>query len=200
MAEKEATRNSNKRKIRQPPSVPFLWEERPGIAKKDWKPGVSSVTPTLPPPTPIRLIPSVPFNWEEMPGTPLPSFSQPPVEPAALPPSAMLITLPPPPVYSPAYFSGCNSNDDSGDGSYEQEVVFEMDLEAFDFEKDDSFSSAPSLLANCLVASTAVSTAVPVQKTFQTDNSSDHLETPSSPASETESSTSSYATGTSKAL
>ena len=86
MAEKEATRNSNKRKIRQPPSVPFLWEERPGIAKKDWKPGVSSVTPTLPPPIPSKFIPSDPFNWEEKPGTPLPSFSQPPVEPAAVPP------------------------------------------------------------------------------------------------------------------
>ena len=75
-------------------------------------------------------------------------------------------------------------------------MVFEMDLEAFGFETDDSFSSAPSLLADCLVASTAISTAVPVQKIYQTDNSSDHLETPS-PASETESSTSSYATGTS---
>ncbi|XP_022724980.1 uncharacterized protein LOC111281492 [Durio zibethinus] len=196
MAEKEATGHSNKRKIRQPPSVPFLWEVRPGIAKKDWKPTASSVTTTLPPPTPIKLIASVPFNWEEKPGTPLPSFSQPPVEPAAVPPSAMLMTLPPPPVYSPAYFNGCNSNDDGSDGSDEQQVVFEMDLEAFGFETDDSFSSAPSLLANCLVASTAISTAVPVQKTYQTDNSS-YLETPPSPASDTESSTSSYATSTS---
>ncbi|XWS61047.1 hypothetical protein CRYUN_Cryun07bG0092200 [Craigia yunnanensis] len=199
MAEKETTGHSNKRKIRQPPSVPFLWEERPGIAKKDWKPSACSVTTTLPPTTPIKLIASVPFNWEEKPGTPLPSFSQPPVEQAAVPPSAMLMTLPPPPppVYSPAYFNGSNSNDDGGNGSDEQEVVFEIDLGAFCFETDDSFSSAPSLLADCLVASTAISAAVPVQKTYQTDNSSDHLETPSSPASETESSTSSCATGTS---
>lgn len=76
-------------------------------------------------------------------------------------------------------------------------MAFEMDLESFGFETDDSFTSAPSLLANCLVASAVVSNAVPVQKNYQTDNSSDHLETPSSPAWETESTTSSYATGTS---
>ncbi|WRX17611.1 hypothetical protein QQP08_010098 [Theobroma cacao] len=197
MAEKEPTEHSNKRKTRLPPSVPFLWEVRPGIAKKDWKPGVSSVTPTLPPRTPIKLIASVPFNWEEKPGTPLPSFSQPPVEPAAVPLSANLMTLPPRPVYTPAYFNGYDNNDDRGDGSDEQDVVPEMDLETFGFKTDDSFSSAPSLLANCLVASTAICTAVPVQKTYHADNSSDHPETPSSPASETESSTSSYATGTS---
>ncbi|XVF50711.1 hypothetical protein PTKIN_Ptkin04bG0124300 [Pterospermum kingtungense] len=187
MDEKEATGHSNKRKIRQPPSVPFLWEVRPGIAKKDWKPAASSVTTTLPSPTPIKLIASVPFNWEEKPGTPLPSFSQPPVEPAAVPPSsAMLMNLPPPPAYSP----GSNHRD-------EQQVELEMDLESLGFETDDSFSSAPSLLANCLAASAAVSNAVPVHRIYQTDNSSDHLETPSSPASESESSTSSHATGTS---
>ncbi|XVF09715.1 hypothetical protein REPUB_Repub07fG0119300 [Reevesia pubescens] len=197
MEEKEATGHYNKRKIKQPPSVAFLWEERPGIAKKDWKPEASSVTTTLPSPTPIKLIASVPFNWEEKPGTPLPSFSQPPLEPATVSPSALLITLRPPPVYSPTYFNGCNTNDDGGDGNDEQQVEFEIDLEAFGFETDDSFSSAPSLLANCLVASTAISTAVPVQNTYHTDNSSDYLETPSSPALKTESSTSSYATGTS---
>ncbi|OMO85886.1 hypothetical protein CCACVL1_09936 [Corchorus capsularis] len=190
MAFQEATARSNRRKIREPPSIPFLWEERPGIAKKDWKPEVSSVTPTLPP-TPIKLIASVPFNWEEKPGTPLPSYSQ----PADVAPSPMLITLPPPPVYSPACFNGCHGNDDKDDEWEKQQVMFEMDLEAFGFETDDSFSSAPSLLANCLVASTVISTAVPAQKTYQTD-SSDHLGTPSSPASETDS-TSSYATGTS---
>ncbi|OMO97993.1 hypothetical protein COLO4_14190 [Corchorus olitorius] len=192
MAFREATERYNRRKIREPPSIPFLWEERPGIAKKDWKPEVSSVTPTLPP-TPIKLIASVPFNWEEKPGTPLPSYAQPADVP--VPPSSMLITLPPPPVYSPAYFNGCHGNDDRDDEWEKQQVMFEMDLEAFGFETDDSFSSAPSLLANCLVASTVISTAVPAQKTYQTD-SSDHLDTPSSPASETDS-TSSYATGTS---
>ncbi|KAK8569482.1 hypothetical protein V6N13_046533 [Hibiscus sabdariffa] len=229
MAEKEAKVDANKRRIRQPPSVPFLWEERPGIAKKDWKPVHSSVTTTLPvltpvkliasvpfnweekpgtplhsfsqapvepttvplsptlttrPPAPTKLIASVPFNWEEKPGTPLPSFSQPALEPATVSPQEMFMTLPPPPVYSPAYFNGCNNNDDRGNGRDEQ-AVFEMDLEAFGFETDDSFSSAPS---------TEISTIVTAQKIYQTDNGSDHLETLSSPASETDS-TSSYATG-----
>ncbi|GMJ06575.1 hypothetical protein HRI_004326700 [Hibiscus trionum] len=225
MAEKEAKVDANKRRIRQPPSVPFLWEVRPGIAKKDWNPVPSSVNMTLPrptptpikliasvpfnweekpgtplhsfsqapaepmtvplssmlttlPPAPTKLIASVPFNWEEKPGTPLPSFSQPAVEPTTVSPSEMFMTLPPPPVYSPSYFNGCNNNDEP--------AVFEMDLEAFGFETDDSsFSSAPS---------TEISTIVTSQKVYQTDNGSDHLETLSSPASETDS-TSSYATG-----
>ncbi|XP_039042901.1 uncharacterized protein LOC120181944 [Hibiscus syriacus] len=231
MVEMEAKVDANKRKIRQPLSVPFLWEERPGIAKKDWKPVASSVTSTLPPPTPTpikliasvpfnweekpgtplhtfswapvepmasplspmlttlpptptKLIASVPFNWEEKPGTPLPGFSQPAVEPTIVSQSEMFMILPPPPVYSPAYFNGCSNNDDLGDGRDEQ-AVFEMDMEAFGFETDDSFSSAPS---------TAISTIVSKQRNHRTDNGSDHLETLSSPASETDS-TSSYATG-----
>ncbi|MBA0806450.1 hypothetical protein Gohar_005903 [Gossypium harknessii] len=186
MAEMKAEGHAKKRTIRLPPSVPFLWEVRPGIAKKDWKPEASAISRVLPPPTPIKFIASIPFNWEEKPGTPLPSFLQPAVEPMGVQPSATLMTLPPPPVYSPAYFNGCNSNDDQGD-----------DIEAFGFETDDSFSSASSILENCsLAASTVVSTIVPEQKTYQIDNDSDHPEIPSSPASETDS-TSSYATGAS---
>ncbi|KAE8662106.1 putative Cell cycle regulated microtubule associated protein [Hibiscus syriacus] len=146
MVEMEAKADANKRKIRQPPSVPFLWEVRPGIAKKDWKPADFSVTPTtLPPPTPtpIKLIASVPFNWEEKPGTPLHSFSQPAVEPA---------TLPPPPAYSPAHFNGCIKND-------EQEA-FEMELEAFGFKTDDAFSSPPSTAVSTIFAEQKISSPV----------------------------------------
>lgn len=186
MAEMKAEGHAKKRTIRLPPSVSFLWEVRPGIAKKDWKPEASSISRVLPPPTPIKFIASIPFNWEEKPGTPLPSFLQPAVEPMGVQLSATLITLPPPPVYSPAYFNGCNSNDDQGDN-----------IEAFGFETDDSFSSASSILENSsLAASTVVSTIVPEQKTYQIDNDSDHPEIPSSPTSETDS-TSSYATGAS---
>ncbi|PPR94487.1 hypothetical protein GOBAR_AA26187 [Gossypium barbadense] len=186
MAEMKAEGHAKKRTIRLPPSVPSLWEVRPGIAKKDWKPEASAISRVLPPPTPIKFIASIPFNWEEKPGTPLPSFLQPAVEPMGVQLSATLITLPPPPVYSPAYFNGCNSNDDQGE-----------DIEAFGFETDDSFSSASSILENSsLAASTVVSTIVPEQKTYQIDNDSDHPEIPSSPTSETDS-TSSYATGAS---
>lgn len=62
-----------KKHIREPPSVPFIWETKPGIPIKDWKPMVSSVFQL--PKTPLKQIASVPFVWEEKPGIPLPSFS-----------------------------------------------------------------------------------------------------------------------------
>ncbi|GKV16302.1 hypothetical protein SLEP1_g26961 [Rubroshorea leprosula] len=74
--------------------------------------------------------------------------------------------------------------------------MFDMDFETFGYETDDSFSSATSFLANCLKASEMISTAIPVQKNSQ-GNSSDYLETFSSPASRAEGSISSYATGNS---
>lgn len=75
--------------------------------------------------------------------------------------------------------------------------MFNLELEAFDFETDDSFISAPALLANCLVPSMAISTAVPADKSTPTEDKSAWPETPSSPASEAGSSTSSNATGVS---
>lgn len=178
MAEKELIENSNTKQLRQPPSVPFLWEVRPGIPKRDWKPEAPSVKPV--PKPPVKLVASVPFLWEEKPGTPLPSFSQPPQDSVTLNPPANLISFPSPSVYSHSY------SDDS----------FEADVETFDFETDNTFSSPPSLLANCLVSLTAISTAVSVEKISAEEYKSGELETPSSPASETDSSTSSYATGT----
>jgi len=194
MVEKELTQHSNSKKhVRQPPSVPFLWEERPGIPKKDWKPGSSSVT-SVPKP-PLKLVASVPFIWEEKPGKPLPSFS--------LPPPAKLISLPSPLVYSHSYNDIDNNYDKGGNGGDgdEQEGMFKTDIETFSFKTKDSFSSAPSLLANCIVSLTAISTAVPVDNILTQDDKSGQLETPSSsPPSETASSTSSYATGTSSLI
>ncbi|KAK3220907.1 hypothetical protein Dsin_014880 [Dipteronia sinensis] len=61
---------------------------------------------------------------------------------------------------------------------------------------DDSFSSVPSLLTNCLVPLEDISSSVPVQKSSSGDDDTiDQQEIPSSPASETNSSTSSHATG-----
>ncbi|XP_050224583.1 uncharacterized protein LOC126674211 [Mercurialis annua] len=183
MAGNEVIEYSKSKLIRQPPSVPFLWEEMPGIAKKDWSPMVvvSSVTEELlalpPPPPPVKLIASVPFNWEEKPGKPLSCFSEskPVIE------SPVLALLPPPPMYS-------QFHSDS----------FDLEMESFGFETDDSDSTAPSsLLANCLVSTFAVSAAVPVEESLLTDDIGDLLETPASPGSESDSSTSSYATGVS---
>ncbi|KAI0520455.1 hypothetical protein KFK09_007931 [Dendrobium nobile] len=66
----------------QPISVPFLWEQKPGMPKTDWnaKPipffatkfskakSVSSSETAI---IPLSLVISVPFQWEEKPGKPL---------------------------------------------------------------------------------------------------------------------------------
>lgn len=131
-----------KKHIREPPSIPFIWETKPGIPIKDWKPVDSSFCQL--PKTPLKQIASIPFVWEEKPGIPLPSFSH--VD--------------------------------------ESETITSLDLESFSFDTNESFNSVPSLLANSLVSSTKLSTAMPLQQT------------PSSPASsEMDSSISSYETG-----
>ncbi|XP_011041678.1 PREDICTED: uncharacterized protein LOC105137587 [Populus euphratica] len=195
MAGLEVIDSSRKKHIRQPPSVPFLWEVRPGVAKRDWKPEVSSVTPVQLPP--VKLIASVPFNWEEKPGKPLSCFSQSP-ESAFITPQANLLALPWHVTCSPGDDNHKQEVGDSGEENFgDEQVMFNSDLESFSFETHESFSSAQSLLANCMVSSVAISTAVPVQTTSQTDDSNGQQESPSSPTSETDSSTSSYATGVS---
>ncbi|CAL1405135.1 unnamed protein product [Linum trigynum] len=160
---------SKKRRIREPPSVPFLWEDRPGITKKDWKPEVAppEVTP-LPSLPPVKLIASVPFKWEERPGTPLSRFSQPSsVDEGKLASQVKVLPLPPALMYSEA--------------------------ETRDVDDDWYLRSPPSLLGNCLMSSAAVSAAVPViDSAFSMD---EQWETLASPDYESDSSTSSYATG-----
>ncbi|KAF9668269.1 hypothetical protein SADUNF_Sadunf15G0111400 [Salix dunnii] len=195
MAGLEIIDSSRKKHVRQPPSVPFLWEVRPGVAKKDWKPEVSSVTPVQLPP--VKLIASVPFNWEEKPGKPLSCFSQSPESPFVTA-QANLLALPWHVTCSQGDDNHRHEDDDTGEESFgDEQVMFNSDLESFSFETDGSFSSAPSLLANCLVSSVAISTAAPVQSSSPTDDCNGQQETPSSPTSETDSSTSSYATGVS---
>ncbi|XP_061373976.1 uncharacterized protein LOC133316262 [Gastrolobium bilobum] len=181
-----------KKHVREPPSVPFLWEVKPGIPKKDWKPEVSSFVHL--PKTPLKLIASVPFVWEEKPGTPLPNFSHVLVDSVSPKPEAMLIHV----ASASGYSVACNYG---YDGRYKErscdiESITSLELEAFNFDTDESFSSVPSLLGNCLVSSAKNSTAIPPQKNSLSKHNCDQLENPSSPASsETESSISSYATG-----
>ncbi|KAK7357412.1 hypothetical protein VNO80_16697 [Phaseolus coccineus] len=179
---------AKKKHVREPPSVPFIWEVKPGIPKKDWKaePEVSSVGHF--PQTPLKLIASVPFVWEEKPGKPLPNFSDVSVDHVLPKPEKTLIHI----ASSSGFSVACNfGHDDKDKGScnYDSESITSLDLEAFTFDADESFGSVPSLLANCLVPSAKVSSAIPL------------AETPSSPASsETDSSISSYATGRSSPI
>ena len=194
-----------KKHVREPPSVPFIWEVKPGIAKKDWKPDVSSVSHF--PKTPLKLVASVPFVWEEKPGKPLPNFSHSSVNSVLPKPETILI-------HAASLSSGytvasCNYGHDdkdkesSGDNVYQDssysddsETITGMELEKFSFDTDESFSSVPSLLANCLVTSAKISTAIPLEENSLPKRNCDQIENPLSPASsEAESTTSSYATG-----
>lgn len=184
MADNEVIKRSKRKHVRQPPAVPFLWEESPGVAKKHWRPVIYSVT-TLALPSPEKLVASAPFSWEEKPRKPIPGFSQPPMESA-------LTTWQDSQQHDDYNFD--NAGTDGSDHHIDKEVTFDSDLESFSFETDYSFSSLPSLLANCLVLSSAVSTAVPVLKTSSNNDINDQLESSSSPASEIDS-RSSYETG-----
>ncbi|KAK7270549.1 hypothetical protein RIF29_23771 [Crotalaria pallida] len=180
---------AKKKHIREPPSVPFLWEVKPGIPKKDWKPEpevevVSSVSHF--PKTPLKLIASVPFVWEEKPGTPLPNYSSIPRKP-----HAMLIHVASSSGNSLAFNYSSSDESESIDSS-------SIGLEAFSFDTDESFSSVPSLLANCLVPSPKVSNVIPLNENSLCKYNCDQLQTPLSPTySDTDSSTCSYATGVS---
>ncbi|XP_071728966.1 uncharacterized protein [Rutidosis leptorrhynchoides] len=67
MADQETCESPTAKRIKQTISVPFIWEEKPGIPKPDyWK----RINPIMQ--LPIKLIASVPFMWEQKPGTPLP--------------------------------------------------------------------------------------------------------------------------------
>ncbi|XP_077235582.1 hydroxyproline-rich glycoprotein family protein [Tasmannia lanceolata] len=131
MRDKELSEPCYRQQVRQQVSVPFLWEEKPGKPKKGWRPEKVPVTSV---PSLAKLVASVPFQWEEKPGKPLLQISQPL-------PNAPLLPIPP----------------ESGD----DESMLELDLKAFDFNKDYSFDSSISLLANRLLTTTAESSAVP---------------------------------------
>ncbi|CAA2963001.1 uncharacterized protein LOC111406075 [Olea europaea var. sylvestris] len=186
-------KSSDRTRDRQPISVPFVWEEKPGTPKKDWKPTARPIKPAA---LPVKLVASVPFGWEEKPGKPLPCFSQSLPESEPAPPQTLSIDFSSPPSYSDSQDEDwCGSEGDVEDNR-EGDQMLDSEIDTCSFITGDSFSSAPSLLANGLISSAALSGAVPEQETSftQTTINGGQIQTPCSP--ETDTSTSSYATGT----
>ncbi|KAJ4956067.1 hypothetical protein NE237_012850 [Protea cynaroides] len=184
MAGRESSKPCNQPRVRQQGSVPFLWEERPGTPKKDWKSHSQAIKarafPPLPPP---KLVASVPFKWEEKPGKPLPGFSQPEPDSQLLTPSPVKLSGFPYISFSSTssssttcrkvaniFRTGIADDDEEEEGEEESE----FDLDSLEFDIDEY-------------------PAVPVQQS-PVEGSSQHG-TPTSPLSETDSDTSSYATG-----
>lgn len=191
------SQSSTRQRIKQPASVPFIWEVRPGFPKKDWKHihSIKSANPISLPP--VELISSNPFQWEEMTEKPLHCF------PDEMPEAGPLLLLLPPPNLveskspTPTVYSK-NIWDDAGcDGDDEKDEIIDSYLDARDFERDaQSISSAPSLLANRLIPSSVISSAVPVEEIGLMGRTNLQPQPATcSPMYESDSSTSSYATG-----
>ncbi|KAL6004751.1 hypothetical protein ACLOJK_005307 [Asimina triloba] len=159
---------------RQQCSVPFLWEERPGTPKREWKPDESIPVKFVASPA-AKLSVSVPFKWEEKPGKPLAQFSQ--------AQTASRVFFPSPPThYSPSHskldaaspmrnnpflsiredINGRVHFADANDGN-EDDGMLELDLYDPTFQKLAP-GSAPSLLANRLLTTGMVSSSVPVRE------------------------------------
>ncbi|KAG9159710.1 hypothetical protein Leryth_017410 [Lithospermum erythrorhizon] len=175
----EISKNPTCKRIKQSISIPFMWEEKPGIPKKDWKPpSIQQKTDHIVAQVvPVKFIASIPFQWEEKPGIPLPCFS--PATPQRV---DIICPLSPP---------KCSEDDDDssrvdgcgGRGDTENcNEISESELDIYEYYSDDSFSSAPSIIENGGISTFEISNVAPLQSTL-------------SPASQAESSTSSYATG-----
>ncbi|KAG9445102.1 hypothetical protein H6P81_016442 [Aristolochia fimbriata] len=163
MEETSASHLHQRPRSRQPISVPFLWEEKPGKPKKNWKPEPS---PVLSVPIPVKLIASVPFQWEEKPGKPRPNFLQHPMEysPKVLCLSSSSSSSFANPFLSSPSTTNTNFQKQSTPSVSEGETeeyedstdedngcdddTLELDFETFSFHSDETFHSAPSLLAN----------------------------------------------------
>ncbi|KAL8242321.1 hypothetical protein R6Q59_012623 [Mikania micrantha] len=169
MVDQESIENPTIKRIKQTISIPFLWEEKPGTPKPDWK----RVNPIRQ--LPVKLIASVPFMWEEKPGTPLPGlFSH--LEPN-------LIMHSSPPLLSHLHYINnpfCDSDS-----------VCDLDQEHQDLESEvgiiQSYSNHPKHHKNNPFCDSSDDELTEI-------NDSDYLQAPSSPAWETESVASSCAT------
>ncbi|XP_010482505.1 PREDICTED: proline-rich receptor-like protein kinase PERK10 [Camelina sativa] len=213
-----------RKQLRQPPSVPFIWEERPGYPKKNWQPSLATFVPSpplLPPPVPVpvKMVTSVPFRWEETPGKPLPAslndtpqLPHPPLEtttttplPPPVPVPVKLVTSVPfdweetPGQPYPCFVSFVDFNPPEPlDQPLPPPPMYgevETSSDIFDDASSDSFSSVPSLLATN--RSVSISGTVVAMDEFDDNLNRETSSMPSSPAYESDDSTSSYMTGAS---
>ncbi|CAN8244619.1 unnamed protein product [Cochlearia groenlandica] len=200
-----------RKQLRQPPSVPFVWEERPGFPKKNWLPSLATFVPSPPPlpppiPVPVKLITTVPFRWEETPGKPLPSsvndqpqLPHPPLQTVTAPPLPPPVLVPVKQVKSvpfdweetpgqpyPCFVESLNQPEPLDQPLPPPPMYGDLETssDSYDDASSDSFSSVP------------VSGAVAVDD-FDDNMNKDMSSTPTSPGYETDDSTSSYMTGAS---
>ncbi|ESQ43377.1 hypothetical protein EUTSA_v10014011mg [Eutrema salsugineum] len=209
-----------RKQLRQPPSVPFIWEERPGLPKKNWQPSLATFVPSPPPlpppiPVPVKLVTSVPFRWEQTPGKPLPSSSNdppqlphPPLETATAPPLPPPVPVPVKLVTSVPFvreetpgqpypcFVDTNQTEPLDQPLPPPPMYGEVETNSdiYDDASSDSFSSVPSLLTGN--RSVPVSGAVTVDE-FDENLNRETSSVPTSPGYESDDSTSSYMTGAS---
>ncbi|KAI3815851.1 hypothetical protein L1987_15534 [Smallanthus sonchifolius] len=177
MVDQDSTENPTVKGIKQTISVPFLWEENPGTPKPYW----IRVNPVMR--LPVKLIASVPFMWEEKPGTPLPGFfSHTSLEQE---PKTIMPSSPPHPQQhnrnNPFYDSDTDTGTDYLDQEHQvskSEVgIVHSSSNHLTHRKNNPFCDSSD-------------------DELQEIEDSDYLQAPSSPAWETESVASSYATGT----
>ncbi|GAA0166175.1 hypothetical protein LIER_40134 [Lithospermum erythrorhizon] len=182
------SKNPSRKRDRQPISIPFMWEEKPGISKKDWEPSVNRKADDIA--APVKFIASIPFQWEEKPGKPLSCFSHSPVTPL----HADIISP-----LSPSRYSEDDYSSMVDGGVVDTEISNEItgyELVVDEFYSDDSLSASTSLMANCIISTWEISNAIPVEEVQYDKHRGNELQCPPlSPASQADSSTSSYATG-----
>ncbi|KAL9254923.1 hypothetical protein AKJ16_DCAP05424, partial [Drosera capensis] len=194
MKEDTPRESGGDKRAKQQIMVPFLWEEKPGIPKKDWKP---ETTPTsLVPYVPAKFVVSVPFMWEEKPGTPLQRVQKEALDVMCNTRVTWKKSLPLP----PGYYCNEESDEDfpfedpcSGADADDKDWLWDLDMEVLSMQTSGSYASAPSLLANGLVPTSAVSSAVPIENVCHMKHAGRSIENRNSP--ESTAILSSYATG-----
>ncbi|KAF8114904.1 hypothetical protein N665_0032s0035, partial [Sinapis alba] len=215
--EPKETETPPRKQPRQHPCVPFVWEERPGLSKKNWQPSLPTFVPSppqlpppipvpvkltpgklllkltqppsetatttpLPPPVPVKLVMSAPFCWEETPGKQAPSSANDRPKLPQLPSKTVTTPSLPPPVPVPVKAAYPCFVDFNPPYPLDQPLTpppmygCEAETSSSDIYDDASSDSVSS---------------VPISGAFTTSSM------PTSPAYDTDDSTSSYMTGAS---